>query len=309
MRCIFLVLDGLGDKGHACFEGKTPLKVASTPNLDHLARLGMNGLYHAHLQGTALSSELAHFLMFGYDTSEFPGRGVIEAVGEGISVGEGEVAVLARIFSVSRKDDVLVVEKESPDLDRETCQILQKEIKAFETNGVEIEFVPTKGIEGIVILRGDVSASVTDSNPIYEGRPLMEVLPHEGISDGQRAVRTCKALNSYLMWCYRTLSGHPLNKERSRKGLVPINAVGTQRAGKRNRLVPFRKKWGMRALSISSGSIYHGLCSLLEIETCKVKDSGNAAEDLLARLRRAKESADFEFIHVHTEAPDEAAHT
>ena len=67
MRCILVILDGLGDRGHAVFQGKTPLAAARTPNLDRLAELGMNGLYHPWHQGLALPSELAHFLMFGYE--------------------------------------------------------------------------------------------------------------------------------------------------------------------------------------------------------------------------------------------------
>ncbi|MRR37801.1 phosphoglycerate mutase, partial [bacterium] len=81
MRCILLLLDGLGDRSHPVLHGKTPLQTAHTPNLDHIASIGMNGLFHAHLQGTALPSELAHFLMFGYRMEEFPGRGVVEALG------------------------------------------------------------------------------------------------------------------------------------------------------------------------------------------------------------------------------------
>ena len=46
MRCLLLILDGLGDHGHAAFGGQTPLQMASTPNLDRLAALGMTGLYH-----------------------------------------------------------------------------------------------------------------------------------------------------------------------------------------------------------------------------------------------------------------------
>ncbi len=188
MRCILLVLDGLGDKGLPCFEGKTPLQVAATPNLDHLASLGMNGLYHSHLQGTALPSELAHFIMFGYDIETFPGRGPVEAIGESIALENGEVAVLARIFSVARQDGGLILKKENPTLDAQTCRTLQEAIKTFQGGGVEIEFVPTKGVEGILLLRGDVSAMITDSNPIYEGRPLMEVVPHEGSEKDKRAV-------------------------------------------------------------------------------------------------------------------------
>ena len=309
MRCILLILDGLGDKGHACFEGKTPLEVASTPNLDRLASLGMNGLYHSYFQGTAMPSELAHFLMFGYDIHEFPGRGLIEAIGEGITVNEGELALLARIFSVSVQDGELVLQKENPKLDEKTCRVLQKEIGTFEEDGVEVEFVPTRGIGGILILRGDVSSDITDSNPIYEGRPLMEVMPLEGKEKEKGAVKAARVLNSYLKWCYHTLSKHPVNEEREQKGLVPINAVGTQRAGMRRDITPFREKWGLKDLSISSGAIYHGLCSVLGIEVHKMRDTENPGEDLRERLKIAKEAKDFEFIHVHTKATDEAAHT
>ena len=124
MRCILLVIDGLGDKGHRCFEGRTPLQVASTPHLDCLADIGMNGIYHSYLQGTALPSELAHFLMFGYDIGQFPGRGLIEAVGEGITVNGGEVALLARIFSVSLDENRLILMQENPSVEREQCLAL-----------------------------------------------------------------------------------------------------------------------------------------------------------------------------------------
>lgn len=308
MRCILLVLDGLGDKGHACFKRGTPLEVASTPNLDHLASLGMNGLYHSYYQGTAMPSELAHFLMFGYEIDEFPGRGLIEAVGEGITIHDGDVSLLARIFSVRLQDGMLMLEKEDPDVDRNSCRVLQKAIRLFHKDGIEIEFIPTKGIEGMLVLRGLVSAHITDSNPIYEGRPLMQVIPFQGKDVDKSVVLTARVLNHYLTWCYHTLSEHPLNIQRLKEGLCPINAVGTQRAGMRRNIMPFRDKWGLRALSIASGSIYHGLCSLLGIDVQKVRDTGDVEKDLLERLKIAKNALNYEWIHVHTKAPDQAAH-
>ena len=309
MRCILLVLDGLGDKGHACFGGKTPLQAAYTPNLDRLASLGMNGLYHSHLQGTAMPSEIAHFLMFGYELDEFPGRGLLEAMGEGIAISEHEVYILARIFSVRRKKDLLILHNESPDLDGKTCRVLQKTIKLYQEGTVTIEFIPTGGILGILRLSGDVSSHITDSNPMAEGRPLMEVLPFIGCEDRAKAQATARALNGYLKWCYRTLSRHSLNRERTRKGLLPVNAVGTQRPGMKRPLVPFREKWGLRCLSISSGPVYHGLCSLLGIRNQPVTEMEDAEEDLRQRLQLAKKATGYDFIHVHTKAPDEASHT
>jgi len=52
-KCVLVVLDGLGDRSHACLGHKTPLEAAGTPHLDRLAALGCNGLHHAGYLGQA----------------------------------------------------------------------------------------------------------------------------------------------------------------------------------------------------------------------------------------------------------------
>lgn len=308
MRCILLLLDGLGDRSHPVLNGMTPLQAARTPNLDKIASLGMNGLFHSHLQGTALPSELAHFLMFGYRLEEFPGRGVVEALGEGMAVRDGEVALLTRIFSVAEEGGTLVLKHENPPLDPETCRVLQQEIGRFRQDGIEVEFIPTRGIGGILVMRGEVSSAITDSNPIHEGRPLMEVLPLTGSAADPRARQTAAVLNAYLRWSHRRLAAHPVNLARVEKGLPPINAVGTQRAGMMGKLQPFSERWGLKGLIIASGAIYHGLGQVLGMETRRVKDTDDPGRDLLERLKIARGARDCDFIHVHTKVTDEAGH-
>lgn len=309
MRCILLLLDGLGDRSHPVLNGMTPLQAADTPNLDALAASGMNGIFHPHLQGTALPSELAHFLMFGYRMEEFPGRGVVEALGEGLDVQEGEVALLARIFSVAREHKVLMLRHEDPELDAHSCKVFHGAIRSFARNGMEAEFLPTRGIGGILRLRGDVSRFVTDSNPIIEGRPLMEVLPLRSRWHDPCARNTARFLNEYLQWSYRTLSCHSLNRERLREGHPPINAVGTQRAGMLADLPSFSDKWGLRGLLVASGAVYHGLGQVVGMETRRVCDTGDPAGDLRERLEIAVRAREYDFIHVHTKVTDEAGHT
>ncbi|UCE17641.1 MAG: 2,3-bisphosphoglycerate-independent phosphoglycerate mutase [Gemmatimonadota bacterium] len=306
MRSILVVLDGLGDRGYDVFEGETPLQAAHTPHLDRIAALGVNGLYHSTTQGMAMPSETAHFCLFGYDIGDFPGRGPLEAIGENISMGDGDVALLARIYSVEEKGRLLVLRQENPEVDAETCRLLHKEVGRYEENGIEVEFVPTKGIQGILILRGEVSPRITDSNPIYEGRPLMEILP---LSDTEKGKRTADVLNNYLVWCYQRLSRHPVNLDRARRGLPALNGVGTQRAGGMKHVPPFRERWGLKAMSIASGAVYHGLCALIGMDCFKVGDTDAPDKDLRERLRIAKETKDFDFVHVHTKAVDEASHT
>jgi 2,3-bisphosphoglycerate-independent phosphoglycerate mutase len=309
MRCILIILDGIGDRGQPAFKGETPLQAASTPNLDRLADLGMCGLYHSRLQGIPMPSEIAHFLMFGYDFDEFPGRGFIEALGFGIPMQDGDAALLARIFCVSPRENLLLLIHEDPDIDKETCQALHDEIGYFKDEAIEMEFYPTRGIQGILRMRGEVSARITDSNPIREGRPLMEVCPYRENCHDASALKTAKALNNYLLWCHKRLSAHPINKERASKGLLPINALGTQRPGIKGPIIPFNEKWGLKGLSIASGPVFWGLAESIGMDVIREKDTRDPETDLRLRLAHAQKALDYDFIHVHTKMPDVASHT
>lgn len=308
MRVILVILDGIGDRGQHCFSGATPLQAAYTPNLDYLSSIGMNGLYHSLMQGIPMSSENAHFLIFGYDLEEFPGRGYIEAIGKGINL-QDEVSILCHICCVEKVDDRLILRWGRPDISDSDSKTLIDEIRIFETEGININLIHSGGIDGFLILSGDVSEEITDSDPIYEGKFVMKVAPTNKKKIKKSSKKTASALNEYLLWCYERLSQHPLNKERQSKNLLPVNALVTQRAGKKRKLTPFIEKWGMKALSITSGAIYWGLCKALGIDTIKVKDTGNVEGDLRNRLLLARDAKDYDFIHVHTKMPDEAGHT
>lgn len=309
MRCILVILDGIGDRGQECFEGRTPLQAGHTPNLDYLSSVGMNGLYHSLMQGIPMSSETAHFLIFGYEIDDFPGRGIIEAIGEGIRIDDNDVALLCHLCSVDKRDNNLVLTYGWPELASEDALALKESIKSFKNEGIRINLVHSKGIHGFLLLKGNVSNHITDSDPIYEGRALIKVVPTNQKRIPRAARNTAEVLNKYLVWCYQTVSSHPINRKRIEAHLQPINALVTQRAGKKKKLTPFTEKWGLRGLSISSGPIYWGLCSELGIDTIKVKDTGNVEEDLKYRLNVAKDAHDYDFIHVHTKMPDEAGHT
>lgn len=309
MRCILVILDGIGDRGQECFGGKTPLHEAYTPNLDYLSSVGMNGLFHTMLQGIPMSSETAHFIIFGYDKEDFPGRGYIEAKGKGILVSEKDVAILCHLCSVDHKSNNLILTWGRPDIPYKESMELKTSIESFETDKIKIQLISANSIDGFLILSGNVTAAISDSDPIYEGRPVMEITPliQKRITLSSR--KTAAALNKYIVWCYETLSAHQMNRYRISHNLPPVNAIVTQRAGKKRQLTPFIEKWGLRGLSISSGAIYWGLCEELGMDTTKVKDTGNVEEDLKYRLRYAKDARDYDFIHVHTKMPDEAGHT
>lgn len=306
-----ILLDGLGDRSYPEWGHKTPLQAAATPALNRIARDGANGLYHAGHLGQALPSENAHFAMFGYDPEGFPGRGALEALGAGIPLDAGRVAVLAHFVTVDRlSDGALVLKDGHPGMAADERDALFQAVGHFSTDGVDVRLHPTGGHRGILTLDGDVAPFFTDSDPMTEARPLSAIRAWATHAGDQASQKAAGALGAYLEWAYGLLQGHPVNAARCKGDRPPINALATQRAGRLKPVTPFSEAYGLRGLSIASGVVYHGLAAYLGMDVRRVEDTGCPGDDLAQRLKTAVALLPaYDFIHVHTKAPDEAAHT
>jgi 2,3-bisphosphoglycerate-independent phosphoglycerate mutase len=309
-KCILILLDGLGDRSYRELDFKTPLQAAKTPVLDRLAAASANGVYHAAGMGQALPSENAHFIMFGYDIKEFPGRGALEALGAEIELQHNDVAVLSHFASITESEKKLVLEQGKPVISDQEIAAFIDIVREFKTMGVGIRFTPTGGIRGIVTLHGKVSPFITDSDPFVNNRPLVNIQPWAGYRDDPASSITARALKKYLIHVYHTLGVHPVNQARIKNGKLPINGLVTQRAGQLKHITPFDDRYGLRGLSMASGLVYWGLGRYIGLEVKKVTDTGNPGNDLADRIQTAYECLnEYDFIHVHTKTPDEVAHT
>lgn len=310
-KCVLILLDGLGDRSYTALGNRTPLQAAHTPVLDRLTQNGASGLFHPTRMGQALPSEMAHFALFGYSMKEFPGRGALEALGAGLPIRTEDVAVLARFAKLfTDADGCLRLSDEKVTEEDERLNPLSASVGDYEYRGIRIRFYRTKGPYGILILRGNVSPRITDTDPILLNHRLSAVKPWYKEPPESPAADTAAALKSYLVWAYERLGKHPLNRERIEKGLEPINGIVTQRAGQLRSVPFFRERYGFSGISIASGIIYRGICSYLGLDFHKVKDTDNCGEDIAARLEKAVDFLGrYDFIHVHSERPDQAAHT
>ena len=311
-RFLLLILDGLADRAQPALGGLTPLAAAHTPNLDKVVAAGAAGLYHARSPGLALPSEEAHFGLFGYGMEEFPGRGLLEAMGAGLEISPGEIYLLARLVSLEPGPERLMVNEYFPAADDAEAGVFFSEIATtFGAGGIEASLVRTKGLEGVLCLKGSVSPCVSDTSPLIAGRPVLEAQPHCGHEDDFEARATARALNRYVLWAHQKLAAHPVNRIRQRQGQPPINGLVTQRPGVARPVTPFASRWGLKAGTVAGGGVYLGLGRLLGfIRVEKVPEGDDPGQSLAARLAKAKEMwGECSFIHVHSKAPDEAGHT
>lgn len=309
-KCVLILLDGLGDRSYAGLNYQTPLQAARTPFMDKIAALGANGLYHAGLLGQALPSENAHFAMFGYEAFEFPGRGALEALGAGIDLGFDDVAVLAHFASLREENDCLFLVKGKPEASLDEVKLLVEEAHEYSQDGVNIRFIHTQGLRGILVFRGEVAPFFTDTDPITDGFKVIDLKPWSDYKNDTAVQNTVRVLKTYLQKIYHTLKKHPLNEARLRIGLKPINGMVTQRAGQLKTVTSFKERFGLLGLSIASGIAYQGLSTFIGLDFEKVADTKDSGKDIAERLSMACNAlGNYDFIHVHTKTPDEAAHT
>ncbi len=311
MAVVLIILDGIVDRPWPSLGGMTPLQAATTPNLDRLAADGATGLLHPLGRGFAPAAELSHFVLFGYHRSQFPGRGVIDALGEDLPLTSDEVVCRGLFSTVERQGDgSLKVLKRRCDISDEECRELAASLGPFQHSGVSVEFVYNSRCQGIVYVRGAASEQITDSDPYMAGRPVTLVQPLDGSDDRVAAPATATALNMWLARTYRTLDSHPVNEKRRAEGLEPANFILVKWASRRRPIPTFAELTGLAGASVSTGVTYAGLAKMCGIDWYGVDYHADWTEDLRMRLATAGRAIaeGHTFVHVHSKAADEAGH-
>lgn len=314
MKILFLILDGLADRPQRILGGKTPLEAAHTPNVDRLAELGTCGMLIPFAPAIPLESEFAHFILFGYPPAQFPGRAAFEAIGRGFDIPSGSVVLLASFATTTvvngkvRRETILWEEKRSQDED--DCEQLSAALAEYENQGVSFTLQSCGRYEAILTLSGQPSRYISDVDPFYNGAFVARALPLAEDPDQENAERTADALNQYLHWARRRLIAHPVNARRQQQGLPPINFLLTKWAGVRPQVPSFLEQNGLRAASVEHYPLYIGIARVCGMTSVTTPQQPDIDADLRGKLQAAEAlfRQGYEFVHVHSKAPDVAGH-
>jgi len=298
MKTITVLLDGAGDRSYSELNHQTPLQYAKTPILDKLALKSQCGLMTPYQLGCSLGTDLAHFLLFGYDMSEYPGRAVIDAIGEGHEFDEATLILRASFADVDERDGYYLNSRFTKDLSHDEVKTLC-DILSIEMDGYKFSVHHSYDSHALIFVKGPkLSCQISDSDPFYNNQYVMCVEPFE--TEAEEAMTTAELMNKYLKNAHALLGQHPINIKRQASGLEQGNMLLSKWAGMSKSIEPFAVRSGMTGLLLGQSTLLEGLTKTIGL--------GYEAYDNFEEGIQQALTADAEYIHLHTKAPDSASH-
>lgn len=278
-KIVLLVLDGLGGLPMEC-GGPTALEAARTPNLDRLAREGTLGQTIPVAPGVTPGSGPAHLALFGYDPLEKGiGRGVLEAVGVGLAVGEGDVAARGNFCTLDTQGRIS--DRRAGRVSNEEAAPAVALLQGIEIEGVQLEVRHVKEYRFAVVMRGEgLDAALLDTDPQVTGKAP---LPVESVRPG--AARTAALYNRFVARAQDALRGQPRANGITLRGFAGDPG-----------LVGYRVRYGLRAACIAVYPMYRGVARLAGMEVLAFE--GEKPHDEFAAAAAAWDAHDFFFIHI-----------
>lgn len=283
-KLALVVLDGLGDIATAAQGNLTPLEAAKTPNLDALVRSGCaQGRLTPVAPGITPGSGPGHLGLFGYDPLEFEvGRGVIETLGLGIELKNGDVAARANFCTLDDKG--IVTDRRAGRIATEICErlcgILSAKIKKLGTSQVFI--YPGKEHRFVVVFRGaGLEGPLTDTDPNREGLPIAAAQPVDAKNAGQKKV--AKLIADFYKAALPLLA-----KEKPANGFL-MRGIAHQPD-----IPTFEQRYQLKAAAIAVYPMYKGLSQLVGM--AKIEGPQTIREQF-ERYVAEYENYDYFFIH------------
>ena len=243
MKGVLVILDGLGDLPHRQLGDKTPLEAANTPNLDFLANRGEIGYMYPVKPGFVPESDESILSIFGNDLIDST-RGQLEAAGSDIKITRGDLALRADFATIDSPDEGNIIDRRAGRI------ITHSEALAFAKSINEIKipfgflFKPTIQHRGVLVFRGGFSDNISGNDPAYGSSTKSDKLQKiKARDDDENSQYTANVLEEFLEKVYEVLKDHPLNEERKKKGLLPVNYLLVRGAGIEKPKLKFYRKW------------------------------------------------------------------
>lgn len=305
MKYIVILADGMADYPLEELSGRTPLEQAHTPHLDHLAAHGTVGLVKTVPEGFPPGSDVANLSVMGYDPARYyTGRSPLEAVSIGVQMQAADVAFRCNLVTLSEHEpyeEKIMLDYSAGEISsEEAAEIIQDINQALGSSAMR--FYPGVSYRHLLIWHnGEIAGNYTPPHDILE-QPVTGYLPTGPGSE---------QLLSLMKKSYKLLVSHPVNIDRMARGQRPANSLWFWGQGKKPVLPLFQDLFGLKGGVISAVDLIRGIGLCAGMQVIDVPGiTGNLHTNFAGKARAAVEAlrSGLDFVYVHIEAPDEAAH-
>ena len=276
-KIVMLVVDGLGGVPHPD-TGKSELETAKLPNLDGLARRSACGLTDPVGPGITPGSGPGHMALFGYDPVKYlMGRGVLEALGAGVELADGDVAARGNLCTVD--DRGRLVDRRAGRIASEDSAPLVELLNGIDVPGISLSVHPVRDYRFALVLRGDgLGDSISETDPQQTGvpPPIARALS----KDSEAAAR---AANAFVAAAQEVLG------KRNTANMVLLRGFS------RLPHVPdFGATYRLKPAAVAAYPMYRGVAKLVGM---KVLPTGQGFDEEIDALERHYGEHDFFFLH------------
>ncbi len=276
-KIVMLVADGLGglpiEPG-----GMTELETAKTPNLDKLAKQGVQGSMYPIAPGITPGSGPGHLGLFGYDpVKHLIGRGALEATGVGFKLGPNDVAVRCNFCTLDAEGKIS--DRRAGRIPSEESAPLAVKLRQVKVPGVQIFVDPVKEHRFVVVFRGEgLGGNVADTDPQVTGKA-----PLDPRALDEASKRTAEVAKQFVAEAQKLLAGQPKANGLTMRGFSAAPKIDS-----------YEDVYGLKAAAIAVYPMYKGLAQLVGME---VIGAATTLSDEMDILEKAWNDYDFFFVH------------
>lgn len=299
-KYIVILCDGMADDPLESLDGKTPLEAARTPHMDAIAESGTVGLVDLIPDSLPPGSDVGNLAVLGYDPEQYlTGRAPLEAAAMNVEIPSDQTAFRCNLVTLENR---LMKDYSAGHISSEEAAELIEAVQ--DALGSEAALYPGVQYRHLLLASDNLDPAKTTPPHDIMGEYFREHFP-TGAGSGR--------LRVWIERSWEVLRGHPINKARMERGQEPANSIWLWGQGKAPAMPTYPEKYGLNGAAVSAVDLVRGIARYAGLEVLKVPgitgflDTNYAgkAEYALASLE-GDDSVDFVYIHV--EAPDEAAH-
>ncbi len=292
MKYVVILGDGMADQ---LADGRTPLQAAHTPNMDRLARMGRNGLARTVAEGMLPGSDVANLSIVGYEPSlYYTGRAPLEAAAMGVHLQNDDIAFRCNFVTVTNG---IMEDYSAGHVSSEEGREL---IAALNPLMPDQRLHAGVSYRNLLVLKAGAEAICTPPHDILD-QPIEEHLP---------SGKDAELLRNLMEAARPVLERHPVNKKRIAEGKRPANMIWLWGQGPAPSMPTFQERFGLKGAMISAVDLLKGIGVYAGMEVIDVAGAtGTIDTNYQGKVDAALQALQrLDFVYLHVEAPDEAAH-